>query len=50
MRPKGLYLFISDELNAEFRTAIEKKLGRPTRRGDILNAGEAALRDWITSV
>jgi hypothetical protein len=48
MRSKGLFLPISDDLNEAFHAEIEKRLGRPLRRGDIQNAGEDAIKLWLS--
>lgn len=47
MRPKGIFLPISDKLNSEFHAEIERRLGRPLRRGDIQRAGEEAISLWL---
>lgn len=49
MRSKGLFFPISDNLNDAFHAEIEKRLGRPLRRGDIQRAGEEAISLWLKS-
>lgn len=47
MRSKGLFLQISDELNAAFHAEVERRFGRALRKGDITNAGEEAIKAWM---
>jgi hypothetical protein len=47
MSPKGIFLPISDELNAAFHTEIERRKGRKLLRGDLRDAGEEAIRQWL---
>lgn len=44
---KGIFLPISDELNAAFHAEIERRKGRTLRRGDLRDAGEEAIRLWM---
>ena len=47
MSAKGIFLPISDELNAAFHAEIERRKGRKLLRGDLRDAGEAAIRLWM---
>jgi hypothetical protein len=50
MSRKGLFLPISDELNAAFHAEIERRKGRKLLRGDLRDAGEEAIRIWIAQI
>jgi len=47
--PRGVFFGIDDELNRQFHEEVARRLGRPLRRGDILQAGEEAILIWLTS-
>jgi hypothetical protein len=49
MSPKGIFLPISDELNAAFHAEIEKRKGRKLLRGDLRDAGEEAIKSWVAN-
>ncbi len=50
MSAKGIFLPISDELNAAFHAEIERRKGRKLLRGDLRDAGEEAIRMWIAQI
>jgi hypothetical protein len=43
----GIFFCISDEENALFHTALEKRLGRKIKRGDLTTAGSEAIKLWM---
>lgn len=47
MPAKGIFFSISDEENAIFHAALERRLGRKIKRGDLTVAGLEALHLWI---
>jgi hypothetical protein len=46
-RPTGLFLAVDEDLRQKFYAEIERRNGRPMRRGDVLRAGEEAIKNWI---
>lgn len=50
MSTKGIFLPISDELNAAFHAEIERRNGRKLLRGDLRDAGEEAIRLWMAKL
>jgi hypothetical protein len=49
MSAKGIFLPISDELNAAFHAEIERRNGRKLLRGDLRDAGEEAIQLWMAA-
>ena len=47
MRPTGLFFAVDEALRQRFYVEIEKRNGRKIRRGDVLRAGEEAIKTWI---
>jgi hypothetical protein len=43
----GIFFCISDEQNVAFHVALERRLGRKVKRGDLTKAGSEALRLWM---
>lgn len=44
---KGVFFAISDEENAAFHLALERRLKRKIKRGDLTKAGSEALQLWM---
>jgi hypothetical protein len=47
MRPTGLFFAVNEEVRQQFYAEIQKRNGRNLRRGDVLNAGEEAIKAWL---
>ena len=47
MPAKGIFFSISDEDNALFHAALERRLKRKIKRGDLTKAGSEALKLWM---
>jgi hypothetical protein len=47
MRPTGLFFAVNEDLRQAFYAEIERRNARPMRRGDVLHAGEEAIKAWL---